>query len=103
MKEDLIAPCGMNCSLCVSYQFGEKNLNKLGFHRSYCPGCIPRGKNCTHMAYHCDLIGEGKIDTTFLISHRLPLEDAPLGYKMFKEEQNETTKVVLKPDWRPAN
>ena len=61
MKEDLIAPCGMNCSLCVSYQFGEKNLNKLGFHRSYCPGCIPRGKNCTHMAYHCDLIGEGKI------------------------------------------
>ncbi len=50
-----------------------------------------------------ELIGEGKIDTTFLISHRLPLEDAPLGYKMFKEEQNETTKVVLKPDWRPAN
>lgn len=46
-----------------------------------------------------EMIGEGKIDTTFLISHRLPLEDAPQGYKMFKEEQNETTKVVLKPDW----
>jgi threonine dehydrogenase-like Zn-dependent dehydrogenase len=47
-----------------------------------------------------EMIGEGKIDTTFLISHRLPLEDAPKGYKLFKEEQNETTKVVLKPDWR---
>ncbi|MET0336764.1 MAG: zinc-dependent alcohol dehydrogenase [Caulobacter sp.] len=46
-----------------------------------------------------DMIGEGKIDTTFLISHRLPLEDAVEGYKMFKEQQNETTKVVLKPDW----
>lgn len=46
-----------------------------------------------------DLIGEGRIDTTFLISHRLPLEEAPQGYKMFKEQQDEVTKVVLKPDW----
>ncbi|MBV8682190.1 MAG: glutathione-dependent formaldehyde dehydrogenase [Caulobacteraceae bacterium] len=43
-----------------------------------------------------EMIGEGKIDTTFLISHRLPLEEAPNGYKMFKERQNEVTKVVLK-------
>lgn len=47
-----------------------------------------------------DMIGEGRIDTTFLISHRLPLEQAPEGYKMFKEQQNEVTKVVLKPDWQ---
>jgi threonine dehydrogenase-like Zn-dependent dehydrogenase len=47
-----------------------------------------------------EMIGEGKIDTTFLISHRLPLESAPDGYKMFKENQNEVTKVVLKPDWQ---
>jgi threonine dehydrogenase-like Zn-dependent dehydrogenase len=44
-----------------------------------------------------DMIGEGKIDTTYIISHRMPLEDAPKGYKMFKEQQNEVTKVVLKP------
>jgi threonine dehydrogenase-like Zn-dependent dehydrogenase len=43
------------------------------------------------------LILDGKIDTTFLISHRLDLEDAPMGYKNFKEKQNEYTKVVLKP------
>ena len=43
------------------------------------------------------LIMEDKLDTTFLISHRLDLEDAPTGYKMFKEQQNEVTKVVLKP------
>src|ERR1700712_3150777 len=47
-----------------------------------------------------EMIGEGKIDTTYIISHRLPLEDAPRGYKMFKEQQNEVTKVVLKPDWQ---
>jgi len=44
-----------------------------------------------------DLIMEGKLDTTFLISHRLPLEEAANGYKIFKEQQNDVTKVVLKP------
>ena len=45
-----------------------------------------------------DMILDGKIDTTFLISHRLPLDDGPKAYEMFKEQQNEVTKVVLKPD-----
>jgi len=27
----------------------------------------------------------------------MPLTDAPKGYKMFKDQQNETTKIVLKP------
>ena len=44
-----------------------------------------------------NMVLEGKIDTTFLISHRLSLEDAAEGYKNFKEKQNEYTKVVLKP------
>jgi threonine dehydrogenase-like Zn-dependent dehydrogenase len=44
-----------------------------------------------------DLILGGKLNTTFLISHRLPLEEAASGYRMFKEQQNEVTKVVLKP------
>lgn len=42
-------------------------------------------------------IAEGEIDTTFLISHRLSLEDAPMGYKNFRDNQNEWTKVVMKP------
>lgn len=42
-------------------------------------------------------IAEGEIDTTFMISHRLPLEDAVRGYKNFRFNQNEWTKVVLKP------
>lgn len=42
-----------------------------------------------------ELIEAGEIDTTFLISHRLPLERAEEGYKIFKTMQNEVTKVVL--------
>src|ERR1700716_1508970 len=32
------------------------------------------------------MILDGKLDTTFLISHRLTLEQAPEGYKLFKEK-----------------
>ncbi|MCD1623166.1 zinc-dependent alcohol dehydrogenase [Citromicrobium bathyomarinum] len=44
-----------------------------------------------------DKIEDGTLDTTFLISHRLPLEDAARGYKNFREQQDSWTKVVLKP------
>ena len=46
-----------------------------------------------------EMIGNDEVDTTFLISHRLPLSEAAEGYRMFAEEQNETTKVVLKTGW----
>jgi threonine dehydrogenase-like Zn-dependent dehydrogenase len=56
----------------------------------------------THVQrYASDLlrrIEAGEIDTTFLISHRLPLEEAPVGYRNFRDNQNEWTKVVLKPE-----
>jgi threonine dehydrogenase-like Zn-dependent dehydrogenase len=42
-------------------------------------------------------IAEGKIDSTFLISHRMPLDQGPLGYQKFHDEQDTYTKVVLKP------
>jgi len=45
---------------------------------------------------------EDKIDTQFLISHRLPLDQAPEGYKLFHDKQNEATKIVLKPGMMAA-
>lgn len=42
-------------------------------------------------------IAEGKIDSTFLISHRMGLEDGPDGYAKFHDEQDTYTKIVLKP------
>ncbi|MDQ3798696.1 MAG: glutathione-dependent formaldehyde dehydrogenase [Acidobacteriota bacterium] len=43
------------------------------------------------------LIEEGKIDPTFVISHRLRLDDAPRAYDEFNKEKNQWRKVVLKP------
>lgn len=65
MIEKLIAPCGMNCRLCISYQAMRNDLNKQGFHKKYCPGCIPRGENCTHMGDQCELLGKGSVRFCF--------------------------------------
>lgn len=42
-------------------------------------------------------IRNGDIDPTFIISHRMSLEEAPKGYDIFKHKQDECTKVVLTP------
>jgi len=39
----------------------------------------------------------GQIDPTFVITHRLPLEEGPGAYATFLRKQDECIKVVLKP------
>ena len=34
---------------------------------------------------------------TFVVSHRLRLDDAPGAYDMFLKKENDCTKVVLRP------
>ena len=56
----------------------------------------------THMQRYTkpllDLIEQGKIDSTFLISHRTSLEEGPEMYKHWHDDQNSYTKIVLKPE-----
>jgi threonine dehydrogenase-like Zn-dependent dehydrogenase len=47
-------------------------------------------------------IAEGKLDTTFLISHTMPLEDGPEGYAKFHDDQDKYTTIVLKPGMAKA-
>ncbi|WP_133498733.1 glutathione-independent formaldehyde dehydrogenase [Cognatilysobacter terrigena] len=47
--------------------------------------------------YLMHLIHSGKATPSFIISHELPLEQAPEGYKNFDERNDGWTKVVLKP------
>jgi threonine dehydrogenase-like Zn-dependent dehydrogenase len=42
-------------------------------------------------------IKNGDIDPSFVITHRLPLGEAPNGFETFKHKQDECVKVVLKP------
>jgi threonine dehydrogenase-like Zn-dependent dehydrogenase len=43
------------------------------------------------------LISDGKIDPSFVITHRLSLQEAPDAYKMFRDKKDRCIKVVLKP------
>jgi threonine dehydrogenase-like Zn-dependent dehydrogenase len=50
-----------------------------------------------YMAPLLERIANGEIDPSFIITHRLALEEAPHAYEMFKHKQDECIKVVLKP------
>ncbi len=42
-------------------------------------------------------IQNGEIDPSFVITHRLKLDEAPHGYEIFKHKKDNCIKVVLKP------
>jgi threonine dehydrogenase-like Zn-dependent dehydrogenase len=42
-------------------------------------------------------IRDGQIDPSFVVTHRLGLDDAANGYETFKHKQDDCVKVVLKP------
>jgi threonine dehydrogenase-like Zn-dependent dehydrogenase len=59
-----------------------------------------RSGQCHVQRYLKPLLGrirEGEIDPSFVISHRMRLEDAPRGYEMFKNKLDDCNKIVLTP------
>ena len=42
-------------------------------------------------------IQKGEIDPSFIITHRMRLEDAPKGFDIFMNKQDECVKIVLQP------
>jgi threonine dehydrogenase-like Zn-dependent dehydrogenase len=42
-------------------------------------------------------IQKGEIDPTFVITHRMPLRDAPKGYDIFTNKEDDCVKIVLDP------
>ncbi len=55
----------------------------------------------THMQKYMrpllERVEKGEIDLSFIITHRLKLDDAPQGYETFKHKEDSCIKVVLKP------
>jgi len=44
-----------------------------------------------------DHIRNGHIDPSFVVTHRIPLTEAPRGYEIFRKKQDGCIKVVLDP------
>ncbi|HEX7229554.1 MAG TPA: zinc-dependent alcohol dehydrogenase [Candidatus Binatia bacterium] len=55
----------------------------------------------THVQHYfaplLERIQSGDIDPSFIITHRLPLDEAPRGFEIFLQKQDDCLKVVLKP------
>jgi threonine dehydrogenase-like Zn-dependent dehydrogenase len=60
---------------------------------------LKSGQTHVHRYLHplLDRIQKGEIDPSFVITHRLSLEDAPHAYKIFRKKEDSCIKVVLKP------
>jgi threonine dehydrogenase-like Zn-dependent dehydrogenase len=42
-------------------------------------------------------IEAGEIDPSFVITHRIPLSDAPKAYQQFRDKKDGCIKVVINP------
>jgi hypothetical protein len=59
MKTELIAPCGMNCAICLSY-FGYLMNGKK--RKMKCTGCNLSGKSCAHLKKYCKKLTKKEIE-----------------------------------------
>lgn len=75
-------------------------LDKVPFGAAFNKG-LRFAMGQTHMLRYMrpllERIHQGQIDPSYLITHRLPLDEAPQGYAMFNNKQDDCIKVVLKP------
>jgi threonine dehydrogenase-like Zn-dependent dehydrogenase len=75
-------------------------IDKFNFGMAFNKGLVFKmGQTHTHryMQPLLEKIEDGKIDPSFVISHRLRLDEAPEGYRMFRDKQDSCTKIVMHP------
>lgn len=89
--------CGKNGTVSIPGVYGGF-LDKFPLGAAFAKGLtLKMGQTHVHryMPPLLDLIERGKIDPTFVISHRLKLDDAAAGYDMFSAKKEACTKVVM--------
>ena len=59
MRKELIAPCGMNCRICIGF-FGYTMSGKK--RKTKCVGCNPSGKSCAHLKKYCTKLAKKEIE-----------------------------------------
>jgi threonine dehydrogenase-like Zn-dependent dehydrogenase len=79
-------------------------LDKIPFGAAFGKGLTLR-MGQTHMHNYMERllkhVQQGDIDPSFVITHRLSLDEAPEAYRTFRDKQDECIKVVLDP-WRAS-
>jgi threonine dehydrogenase-like Zn-dependent dehydrogenase len=81
-------------------------LDKFPFGAAFAKGLtFKMGQTHVHkyMKQLLELVELGEIDPSFVITHRLSLDEAPEAYKTFKQQSDGCIKVVLKPGLKAAS
>lgn len=92
-----IMACRKGGTLSVAGVFGGL-ADKLPMGAAFNKGLTWRmGQTHVHryMRPLLERIQSGEVDPTFIITHRMGLEQAPQGYEMFRDKEHECVKVVL--------
>ncbi len=71
-------PMGIAMNKALTFRMGQTHTHR------YVPKLLER-------------IEKGDIDPSFVITHRMSLNEAPMGYRMFRDKEDECIKVILKP------
>ena len=58
-KEELIAPCGMNCGICIGFFGYAVNGRK---RKIKCIGCRPRDKSCAFVKKQCEKLTKKEVE-----------------------------------------
>jgi hypothetical protein len=84
MKEELIAPCGVDCSVCSGYLAFRHDVRAKGIRMAYCKGCRPRDKKCAFLKKRCELLLKNKIEFCY------ECEDFPCEHLKHIDERYKT-------------
>ena len=75
-------------------------LDKVPFGAAFGKGITMKMGQTNMHSYMKPLLGrieKGEIDPTYIISHRITLEEAPEMYKVWRDKQQKVTKIVIDP------
>ncbi|MGE5364057.1 MAG: zinc-dependent alcohol dehydrogenase [Bacteroidota bacterium] len=96
---EVIQACRKGGTVSVPGVYGGL-IDKFPFGPAFNKGLtIKMGQTHVHryMRPLLQKIMDGVIDPSFVITHRLRLEDAPTGYEIFKKKEDNCIKVVMTP------
>lgn len=83
-SEELIAPCGMNCRICLAF-FGYTMSGKK--RKMKCVGCKPTNKSCAHLKKYCKKLLKNEIEYCYECSD-FPCEQLQKLDSKYRERYN---------------
>jgi threonine dehydrogenase-like Zn-dependent dehydrogenase len=94
-KGGTVSIAGVYTSLVDKFPLGEAFAKDLTFKMGQC-------NVHNYMKPLLDLIERDKIDPSFVITHRLSLDETPHGYEIFSDKKDGCIKVLLTPEKQAA-